>query len=137
MKEHKYVPLKRSACCSIDSLTIFQKQLDTAKLKFCVVIWLALNTPVLHKVIKDIQFLSLLQQEDSRLQTNKNLLKKFWMSEHFFFIILDWFNTFTRITCSRNDGKISQSLHWKETAFQNLFDLRMKNLYLKNYDANK
>jgi len=31
-------PLKASACCSIDSLTIFQKHSDTAMLRFSVVI---------------------------------------------------------------------------------------------------
>jgi hypothetical protein len=30
-------PLKASACCSTDALTIFQKQSATAKLRLCVV----------------------------------------------------------------------------------------------------
>jgi len=48
VKRQHNKPLKESACCSIDSRTIFQKQWETAKLKFWVVIWLALNTPDLR-----------------------------------------------------------------------------------------
>lgn len=39
------LPLYISACCSTDSLTIFQKQSETAKLRFWVFIWLGLKVP--------------------------------------------------------------------------------------------
>lgn len=44
-----YLPLKASACCSTDSLTIFQKQSDTARLKFFVVTWCAFSILVLKR----------------------------------------------------------------------------------------
>lgn len=45
------LPLKASACCSTDSLTIFQKQSDTARLKFFVVTWCAFSIDVLWRKI--------------------------------------------------------------------------------------
>lgn len=45
------LPLKASACCSADAFTIFQKQSDTAKLRFRVEHWDVLRMPVLRKKI--------------------------------------------------------------------------------------
>lgn len=45
----KRVALNVSACCSTLSLTIFQKQSLTAKLKLRVVVWVALKTPSLEE----------------------------------------------------------------------------------------
>ena len=45
----KRVALNVSACCSTLSLTIFQKQSLTAKLKLRVVVWVALKTPSLRE----------------------------------------------------------------------------------------
>ncbi|TNN84084.1 hypothetical protein EYF80_005690 [Liparis tanakae] len=42
---------KTSACCSTDSLTIFQKQSETARLKFFVVTWWAFSMPSLPKTV--------------------------------------------------------------------------------------
>lgn len=39
--------MKTSACCSTDSLTIFQKQSETARLRFFVVTWWAFSMPSL------------------------------------------------------------------------------------------
>lgn len=43
------LPLKLSACCSTDSRTIFQKQSDTARLRFLVVTWCAFSILVLQE----------------------------------------------------------------------------------------
>jgi len=45
--------LNVSACCSTLSFTIFQKQSLTAKLKFRVVVCVALNTPSLQRIKSD------------------------------------------------------------------------------------
>jgi hypothetical protein len=49
-----FVALNVSDCCSTLSFTIFQKQSLTAKLKFRVVVCVALNTPLLEIEIREI-----------------------------------------------------------------------------------